>query len=113
MTAPAPTTAIEDIVPGVLAALDRVAAPDGAGVAHRLYNLGNDRPVAVRDFLAVIERACGRAAVIVERPASIAEPQATWADLTLARRDLGYHPRVALEEGLPRFVAWFRDYYRI
>ena len=106
-------TAIEDIVPGVLAALDRVPTADGEALAHRLYNLGNDRPVAVRDFLAVIERACGRAAVIVERPASIAEPQATWADLTLARRDLGYDPRVALEEGLPRFVAWFRDYYRI
>jgi UDP-glucuronate 4-epimerase len=106
-------TAIEDIVPGVLAALDRVPQADGEGVAHRLYNLGSDRPVAVRDFLAVIERACGRAAVIADQPVSAAEPQATWADLTLARRDLGYAPRVTLEEGLPRVVAWFRDYYRL
>jgi len=106
-------TAIEDIVPGVLAALDRVPAPDAEGVAHRIYNLGNDRPVEVRAFLAVIERACGRAAVIQEAPVSAAEPKATWADLTLARRELGYDPRVTLAEGLPRFVDWFRDYYRL
>jgi UDP-glucuronate 4-epimerase len=104
-------TAIEDIVPGVLAALDRPAPPDAAGVAHRLYNLGNDRPAWVRDFLAIIERACGKAAVIREAPVSAAEPKATWADLTLARRDLGFDPKVPLEEGLPRFVAWFRGYY--
>ncbi len=104
-------TAIEDIVPGVLAALDRPAQPDERGVPHRLYNLGSDRPVKVRDFLAVIERACGKAAVIREAPVSAAEPKATWADLTLARRDLGFQPKVSLEEGLPRFVAWFRDYY--
>lgn len=104
-------TAIEDIVPGVLAALDRPAAPDAAGVAHRLYNLGNDRPAWMRDFLAIIEQACGKAAVIREAPVSAAEPKATWADLTLARRDLGFDPKVSLEEGLPRFVAWFRGYY--
>lgn len=111
-------TAIEDIVPGVLAALDRPPPPDaqggdGQGVRHRLYNLGNDRPALVRDFLAIIERACGRDALIREAPLSAAEPKATWADLTRARRELGFDPKVTLEQGLPRFVAWFREYYRL
>jgi len=106
-------TSIDDIVPGVLAAIDRVAAPDEAGVPHRLYNLGNDRPVSVAAFLAELERLCGRKALVEPAAASAAEPESTWADIELARRELGFAPPTPLAEGLARFVAWFRDYYRL
>ena len=106
-------TAIDDVVPGVLAALDRVPGPDAEGVPHRLYNIGNDAPVSVRDFLAVLERLSGRRAAIREAALSAAEPEATWADIAESRRDLGYSPATPLEEGLGRFLAWFRDYYRL
>jgi UDP-glucuronate 4-epimerase len=106
-------TAIEDVVPGVLAAIDRVAEPDATGVPHRLYNLGNDHPIAVADFLAELERLCGRKALVEPATSSAAEPESTWADIEAARRDLGFAPRTPLAEGLARFVAWFRDYYRL
>ena len=67
-------------MPGVLAALDRVAAPDARGVAHRLYNLGNDRPAAVRDFLAIIERAAAGPRPSASSRSRLAQPRATWAD---------------------------------
>ena len=106
-------TAIDDVVPGVLSALDRVPVPDSAGVPHRLYNLGNDHPVSVATFLAELERLCGRQALIEPATASEAEPESTWADIALARRDLRFEPRTPLAEGLARFVAWFRSYYRL
>jgi len=106
-------TYIDDVVPGVLAALDRPPAPDLAGVAHRLYNLGDDRPIEVRAFLGLLERLCGRSAEVRVAPLSAAEPEATWADIAASRRDLGYAPKTPVEEGLRRFVAWFRGYYRL
>lgn len=106
-------TAIEDVVPGVLAALDRIPEPDEAGVPHRLYNLGSDSPVSVRAFLAVLERLAGRAATIRESPLSAAEPETTWADISESVRDLGYAPRTSLEAGLGRFLDWFRAYYAL
>jgi len=106
-------TAIDDIVPGVLAAIDQVAAPAQDGVPHRLYNLGNDQPVSVAHFLRELERLCGRKAIVEPAVASEAEPEATWADIERARRELGFAPSTPLAEGLARFVAWFRDYYRL
>jgi UDP-glucuronate 4-epimerase len=104
-------TAIEDIVPGVLRALDRVPEPDAAGVQHRLYNLGNDHPVSVATFLSELERICGKKALVEPAAGSEAEPESTWADIELARRELGFEPKTPLAEGLARFVAWFRGYY--
>ena len=106
-------TAVDDVVPGVLAALDRPAPPDESGVPHRIYNLGNDGPIAVSTFLSELERICGRKAITEPAAASEAEPESTWADITAARRDLGFAPHTPLSEGLERFVAWFRDYYRL
>jgi UDP-glucuronate 4-epimerase len=106
-------TAIDDVVPGVLAAIDRVPRPDATGVPHQLYNLGNDHPIVVADFLAELERLCGRKALIEPAASSEAEPESTWADISAARRDLGFAPQTPLSEGLARFVAWFRDYYRL
>lgn len=102
-------TYIDDIVDGVVAALRHV--PGGDGVPHQRYNLGHDQPVRVRDFLSVLERLLGRRADIEDQPLPKGDVPVTWADIDTTRRDLGYDPRTGLEEGLERFVAWFRDYY--
>ena len=107
-------TYIDDIVAGVLAALDR-PPPTGGGepLPHRLYNLGNHRPVPLMRFIETIERACGRKATIELKPMQPGDVKATFSDIEPTTRDLGYRPETPIEEGIPRFVAWYRGYYSV
>ncbi|MEZ5832496.1 MAG: SDR family NAD(P)-dependent oxidoreductase [Dongiaceae bacterium] len=101
-------TYIDDIVAGVLAALDRPPA-DGEE-PHRLYNLGNDNPESVNALVTAIEAACARKAQRIEKPMPLGDVPRTWADISASRRDLGYAPNIKLDEGIRRFVAWYREY---
>lgn len=104
-------TYIDDIVTGTLAALDR---PPAAGeAAHRLYNLGNSRSERLMDFIAILERHLGREAIIDFQPMQPGDMADTYADIAASTRDLCFQPATRLEEGLGRFTAWYRDYYRI
>ena len=102
-------TYIDDIVAGVLAALGRAPSPSEEE-PHRIYNLGNDRSESVNALIETIEAACGRSAIRVDKPLPPGDVPATWADITDSRSDLGYAPATTLAEGIPRFVAWYRDY---
>jgi len=105
-------TYIDDVVPGVLAALDR--PPEGAdGVPHRLYNLGNHRAEKLLKFIAVLESACGREAAKEFVAMQPGDMEATYADIEPARRDLGFDPGTRIEEGLPLFVSWYRSYHGV
>jgi UDP-glucuronate 4-epimerase len=104
-------TYIDDIVAGVVACLDRPPADDDGAVPHRLYNLGNHRPEHLPDFIAVIEKALGREAKLDLLPLQPGDVPATYADIEASRRDLGFDPKTSIAEGIPRFIAWFRDFY--
>jgi UDP-glucuronate 4-epimerase len=106
-------TYIDDIVAGVLAALDRPAPPDPQGLRYAVYNLGNHMPVPVRDFVKVIEAACGKKAKIESAPMQPGDVHVTYADISASTRDLGFLPRTAIDEGIPRTVAWYKRYYGI
>lgn len=102
-------THVDDIAAGVVAATDRLLArPDATAP---LYNLGNNRPVRLLDFIAAIERAAGRRAVMEMAPKPAGDVTRTCADIALAARDLGYSPTVPLADGIADFVAWFRAYH--
>jgi UDP-glucuronate 4-epimerase len=101
-------THVDDIVSGVVGACDRVLA-DPAGTAP-IYNLGNNRPVALRSFIAAIEAAAGRPAIMDMRPKPAGDVVRTCADITLAKRDLGYRPTIRIDDGMADFVKWFRGY---
>jgi UDP-glucuronate 4-epimerase len=103
-------TYIDDIVSGVIAAVEK--APQRPG-EHRIYNLGNHRPEALLDFIAVLERTLGRQAVKNMLPMQPGDVAATYADIDLARHDLGFEPVTPITEGIPRFVAWYRGYHRL
>jgi UDP-glucuronate 4-epimerase len=104
-------TYIDDIVAGVLAALDRPPkVEEGAEVPHKVYNLGNHRSERLMDFIQILEKACGREAVKVFEDLQPGDVPDTFADIAASRQDLGFEPRTSIEEGLPRFVAWLRDY---
>lgn len=109
-------TWIDDVVAGVLAALDRPPADDGSakpggGVSpHAIYNLGNGRAVELERFIVLIEQACGRMAARDLQPMQPGDVRETYADIGDAVRDLGFAPSVSLDEGVPRFVEWYRRY---
>ncbi len=103
-------TYIDDIVAGILGAIDR--APEGAdGVPpHRIYNLGNNQPETVSRLVAILEGAIGKAAIIRNEPMQAGDVTATYADIEESRRDLGFNPSTSLEIGIGRFVSWLREY---
>ena len=112
-------TYIDDIVAGVLAALDRPPPDDGQAKAggsvapHALYNLGNSRSEALMDMIALLETACGRKALLDMQPMQPGDVPETFADIAASRAALGFDPRTPIEEGIPRFVQWYRDYHAI
>jgi UDP-glucuronate 4-epimerase len=101
-------TYIDDIVAGVLAALDR---PAGGSPPHALYNLGNHRAEKLTDFIAVLEQAIGRKAELHLEPMQPGDVARTFADIEASRRDLGFAPTTSISVGLPKFVDWYREYY--
>lgn len=111
-------TYIDDIVTGVVAALDHPPADDGAAKPggshgpHALYNIGNNRPEPLMRLIALIEDACGKKAAIDFRPMQPGDVARTYADIDAIRRDLGYEPTTPIDVGIPAFVEWFRDYIR-
>ena len=109
-------TFIDDIVAGVVAALDHPPADDGAekpggSVApHSLYNIGNHQCEKLTDVIAVLEKACGRKAVMEMLPMQPGDVPRTFADIDAISRDLGYRPTTSVGVGVPRFVEWYRGY---
>ena len=101
-------TYIDDIVDGVVGALDR---PPERG-EHRLLNIGDDRPVGLLDMIRALEQALGRSAEKLMRPMQPGDVTATWANIDRLRALTGYRPKVPVEEGLQRFVRWYLSYYR-
>jgi UDP-glucuronate 4-epimerase len=95
-------TYVDDVVKGVLAALDRP-------LGYEIINLGNNRTVLLRDFIALVEDLVGRKANVVQRPMPPGDVPRTCADIAKAQRLLGYSPRVPFEEGMARFVQWYRE----
>ncbi len=106
-------TYIDDVVVAVLAALDRPPPAGGAEPPHRLYNIGNNRPEALLHFIETLESILGRKTEHRLEPMQPGDVKETFADITDARRDLGFSPKTPIEEGLKRFVAWYRAYHKI
>jgi UDP-glucuronate 4-epimerase len=105
-------TYIDDIVAGVLAALDRPPADGGpADPPHRVYNLGNHRSERLLDFIAILERELGRKAKLEMKPMQPGDVKETYADIAASERDLGFKPTTPISAGLPKFVQWYKEYH--
>jgi UDP-glucuronate 4-epimerase len=112
-------TYIDDIVTGIVAALDNPPPDDGHPKAggsrgpHRLYNIGNHRSEELTRMIELIEQACGRKAERKLMPMQPGDVRDTYADISAIQRDLGFAPTTSIDEGIPRFVHWYRAYHRI
>jgi UDP-glucuronate 4-epimerase len=110
-------TYIDDIVNGVRLVMDRPPGPgtDERGLStapHRLYNIGNNTPVPLSEFIATLEKLLGKTAVKRMLPMQPGDVPTTFADIGKLSADTGFRPVTGLEQGLSRFVAWYRSYYR-
>ncbi|MFP4245370.1 MAG: NAD-dependent epimerase [Ectothiorhodospira sp.] len=117
-------TYIDDIVEGVLRTLDRVAEPDPdwsgerpdaatSFAPYRLYNIGNHRPVELLHYIRVLEDCLGRKAEKNLLPLQPGDVPDTFADVQNLADDVGYSPSTPVEEGVARFVRWYRDFYEV
>ena len=117
-------TFVDDIVEGVIRVLDRTAAPDAAyrpeqpdpgtsNAPFRVFNIGNHNPVPLLDFIACIEDAIGIKAQKNLLPLQDGDVPATYADVDALRDWVGFTPATDIRTGIGRFVAWYRDYYRV
>ncbi|HWT28482.1 MAG TPA: NAD-dependent epimerase [Methylophilaceae bacterium] len=115
-------TYIDDIVEGVLRVLDHVPTPDpdwhgdapdpGSSTApYRIYNIGNSQPVPLMRLIELLEQNLGRTAVKRFLPMQAGDVTATFADVEDLTRDVGFKPDTAIETGIARFVAWYREFY--
>jgi UDP-glucuronate 4-epimerase len=115
-------TYIDDIVAGIVAALDHVAAPDPnwnsdapdpstSRVPYRLYNIGNGRAVELLRYIELLEQCLGRKAQQNLLPLQVGDVPDTWADIADLRRDAGYAPETPVEAGVEQFVRWYLEYY--
>ncbi len=110
-------TYIDDIVAGVIAALDNPPADDGRSKPggslgpHAIYNIGNSKPEKLTDVITAIETACELKAVIDLKPMQPGDVPRTFADISAIKADLGYQPTTSIESGVPQFVDWYRSYH--
>ncbi|MCW5666030.1 MAG: NAD-dependent epimerase [Piscinibacter sp.] len=116
-------TYVDDIAEGVVRVLDRVATPDPAfdaaapdparsNVPYRVFNIGNNAPVTLMEFIEAIEAAVGRPALKEFLPLQDGDVPATYADMSELEAWTGFRPRMPVPEGIGRFVAWYRDYFK-
>ena len=117
-------TYIDDIVTGVLKVLDNPPEgipewsgknpdPSSSPAPYRIYNIGNNSPVNLMDFIRAIERSLGREAQKNYMPMQAGDVPATWADVDDLVKDFGYAPSVDIEEGVDRFVKWYIEYFNV
>lgn len=102
-------TYVDDIVAGVLAALDYTPRLAAGEAPFEVFNLGNNHPVTLNELVALLERVTGRKAQREILPLQPGDVPLTWADISKAERLLGYKPATTLEAGLEKFVAWYRN----
>jgi UDP-glucuronate 4-epimerase len=117
-------TYIDDAVEGVVRTLDEIARPDPfwrpqapdpgtSSAPYRLYNIGNHSPVGLLDYIATIEKAVGKKAKLELVPQQPGDVEETYADVEALKQAIGFEPSTPLDVGVERFVAWYRDYYKV
>ena len=104
-------TYIDDIVTGIANILCNPPQPDENGAAYKVYNIGNNKPEKLMDYIAVLERCLGRKAKKEYLPMQPGDVYETYADVSELMKDFDFKPSTTIEEGLSRFAGWFLTYY--
>ena len=111
-------TYIDDIIKGIIRIIDKPPAPQYSTVTtatapYKIYNIGNNQPVTLRRFITAIEDACGRKAQENLLPMQAGDVPITYADIDELVDDIGFKPETSIEEGIGKFVDWYKQYYSV
>jgi UDP-glucuronate 4-epimerase len=117
-------TYIDDIVEGVVRVMERPATadpswdgadprPESSYAPYRLYNIGNNKPARLLEMVEALEKSLGKKAGKIFLPMQAGDVKETAADIGLINRDFGFTPKTSIEEGIPKFVEWYRRYYGV
>ncbi|VAV97826.1 dTDP-glucose 4,6-dehydratase [hydrothermal vent metagenome] len=112
-------TFIDDIIDGIVRCLDNPPKDDGtmhtigSNAPHRVYNIGNNNTVRLLDMIKVLEDCLGRKAEMDLLPIQPGDVKETAADITAIQNDLGFEPKTRIEEGIPKFIHWYKQYHKI
>jgi len=117
-------TYVDDIVNGISRMVEKPAAADlswsgsdpdpaASSAPYRVYNIGNSSPVKLMDFVHAIEKSLGKKAILKPEPMQAGDVPKTWADVSELEKDFAYRPATSVEEGVERFIEWYRNYYRV
>ncbi len=105
-------TYIDDIVDGVMRLLCHMPKPDENNAPHKVYNIGNNNPEKLMDFIGTLEKCLGKEAVKQFEPMQPGDVYRTYADVDDLVRDIGFCPSTSIQDGLSRFVEWYRSFYK-
>jgi UDP-glucuronate 4-epimerase len=105
-------TYIDDIVPGILSALEKPPTGSSHEPPIAIYNLGNSHAENLMDFIKTLETSLGKKAIVDLQPLQAGDVEETFADITTSARDLKFQPTTSIEQGLPKFVEWYRRYHK-
>ena len=106
-------TYIDDIVQGIENILCNPPAENQKGAFYKLYNIGNNKPVKLMDFIETLEKCLGREAKKEYLPMQPGDVYQTYADVSDLMRDYDFKPSTSIQEGLEKFVEWYRSYYNV
>jgi UDP-glucuronate 4-epimerase len=105
-------TFIDDIVEGVVRTIDKLATPEAnSTVPYRVFNIGNNQPEKLMDFIGMLEDAFGKTAEKEFLPMQAGDVKATYADTNALEAWVGFKPYTPLKEGIAKFATWYKDYF--
>jgi UDP-glucuronate 4-epimerase len=112
-------TYIDDIVDGLIKLMAKAPQPNSnahpkvneSSAPFKIYNLGNNQPVKLMDYIGEIELLIGKKAIIEEKPMQMGDVYKTYADIDASTTDFGYKPKISYQEGLKKFIEWYKDFY--
>ena len=105
-------TYVDDIVDGIIRVVDNPPTSVDGNAPYAVHNIGNHRPVNLEDYVKVFERTIGKKAVVELVPMQPGDVEATFADISTMQEQFGYQPSTSIEQGIARFVEWYRSYYK-
>tara|TARA_B100000287_G_scaffold55226_1_gene48474 strand:- start:9548 stop:10561 length:1014 start_codon:yes stop_codon:yes gene_type:complete len=109
-------TYIDDVVHGILGVINKIPEEQNNNISSskarfKIYNLGNNKPITLKEFINCIEEALQKKAILNELPMQLGDVPTTYADISDAKKELGFNPKTDIKEGISNFVKWYKDFY--